>query len=294
MVQILMTEILMTHDVWLAEHPYLQPMADLHAVVNSTAAGITVATVNIPAWENYVDDFNAGMPLLRSSKVAIDLGRAEGMIISLAQKLASKPLPGNLAQQSQALAADLHSDEPRNDKDSLGCALAWLLDKQSFSPTQPGLLQYSGLLQYLGWTVLARYLRQLVTAFANWRQVADNEERWLRNYCPTCGSPPAMAQLVGTDPGRLRLLSCGCCATRWRYRRTQCPFCEKDDHRLPALAVEGSHLRIDYCETCGAYLKTYNGEGSEDVLLADWTSLHLDIVACDRGLKRLAGSLYQL
>jgi hypothetical protein len=30
------------------------------------------------------------------------------------------------------------------------------------------------------------------------------------------------------------------------------------------------------------------------VLLADWTSLHLDVVALDRGLKRLASSLYEL
>ena len=34
--------------------------------------------------------------------------------------------------------------------------------------------------------------------------------------------------------------------------------------------------------------------GNEGVLLADWTSLHLDIVARDRGLKRLAGSLFEM
>jgi hypothetical protein len=46
------------------------------------------------------------------------------------------------------------------------------------------------------------------------------------------------------------------------------------DHRLAVLAVEGEYgLRIDYCEACGGYLKTYIGEGSEDVLLADWTSV---------------------
>jgi len=139
---------------------------------------------------------------------------------------------------------------------------------------------------------LARHLRPVVNAFAGWRE----EERWLRNYCPTCGSRPGMAQLVGTDPGRLRLLCCGCCKTRWRYRRTGCPFCENpNDHRLAVLAVEGEGgLRIDYCESCHGYLKTYNGEGSENVLLADWTSIHLDIIAHDRGLIRSAASLYRL
>jgi FdhE protein len=81
-----------------------------------------------------------------------------------------------------------------------------------------------------------------------------------------------MGQLVGKDPGRLWMLSCGCCGTRWRYRRTGCPFCERtDDHWLSVVGVEG-----------------------ESVLLADWTSLHLDLLARDRGLKRMAGSLYEI
>jgi FdhE protein len=130
------------------------------------------------------------------------------------------------------------------------------------------------------------------SAFDAWR----DEEQWLRRYCPMCGSLPAMAQLVGVDPGRWRLLSCGCCSTRWRYRRIGCPFCESaDDHQLSALAIEGEkYLRIDYCQFCRAYLKTYDGEGNETLFLADWTSLHLDVIARDRGLKRLASSLYEL
>ena len=160
----------------------------------------------------------------------------------------------------------------------------WLLG--GGEPARPGLLRF------LGWTVLSRQIRPLVRRFAVWR----DEERWLRPYCPTCGSPPAMAQLVGTDPGRQRFLACGCCKTLWQYRRTRCPFCEDpDDHRLSILAVDGEGgLRIDYCESCRGYLKTYDGEGSESVLLADWTSIHLDLLAIDRGLKRLAGSVYEI
>ena len=51
------------------------------------------------------------------------------------------------------------------------------------------------------------------------------------------------------------------------------------------LTVEGEGgLRIDYCEACGGYLKTYDGEGNELIL----------ILARDRGLKRRAASLYDL
>jgi FdhE protein len=105
-----------------------------------------------------------------------------------------------------------------------------------------------------------------------------------------------MAQLVGKEPGRRRFLFCGCCGTRWSYKRTGCLFCDsQNDHRLSVLVIEGeAPLRIDHCEACSGYLKTYDGEGDENVLLADWTSIHLDIIAQDRGLKRLGTSLYQL
>jgi FdhE protein len=104
-----------------------------------------------------------------------------------------------------------------------------------------------------------------------------------------------MAQLVGADTGRMRLLSCGCCGTRWQFKRTGCPFCETDSQRLASVKIEGEPgLRIDHCESCGGYLKTYDGQGDETLLLSDWSSLHLDLIAHDRGLKRLAASLYDL
>jgi|SRR5580704_2235234 FdhE protein len=271
----------MTQDAWLTRHPYLSSVADFEAQVATIAAGIPRGNVSIPNWHDYTGDYQAGIPLLRSSHVARDLEPAGAILASLVESLASKSLPEKLAAQCQDLQAQLRGETnaPRR-------AVAWLLDNEEFKTAHPGLLRY------LGWTALARFLSPLVDAFGSWRE----EEQWLRSYCPACGSPPTMAQLVGIDPGRLRLLSCGCCSMRWRYRRTGCPFCETaDDHRLSALAIEGEKfLRIDYCQSCRAYLKTYNGEGSEPLFLADWTSLHLDVIARDRGLKRLANSLYEL
>ena len=271
----------MTQDVWLSSHSYLQPVAQLHALVDAAAAGIPNENLCAPIWDDYTADFQEGMPLLRSSAAVIDLTGAERLVVFLVKELVSVPLPGKLAQETRALDSEL-----RGDPDAPRRAIAWLLDRDVNASARPGLLRY------FGWTVLARHFRPVVDAFAGWRE----EERWLRSYCPTCGSRPSMAQLIGTDPGRLRLLSCGCCKTRWRYPRTGCAFCEnQNDHRLAVLAVEGEGgLRIDYCEACRGYLKTYDGEGSENVLLADWTSLHLDVIACDRGLKRLAASLYTL
>jgi FdhE protein len=267
-------------ETWVASHPYLQPMAEVHALIESAVGEVELPSVSIPAWDDYLDDFRAGVPLLQSSAVEVDLDPAACAAASLIDKTALLPLPEKLASESRALASELHRDPgmPRR-------FLSWMVGQDSLPPSHPGLLQY------LASALLARYLRALVGEFSRWR----DEERWLRSYCPTCGTPPAMAQLVGRDPGRQRFLVCGCCRTRWRYLRTDCPFCESDDHRHSILGVEGeSRLRIDYCEACGGYLKTYNGEGSEAVFLADWTSIHLDILARDRGLKRLAASMYAL
>ncbi len=232
-------------------------------------------------WDSYLDDFLAGIPLLQNSADVIDFIPAEKMLKSLIQKLADSTLNDKLSKQVRILQHELRASSDN----SVGI-IATLVSGEPVGTT------CSGLLRYLGWTALSRYLCPLARAFETWGE----KERWLRPYCPTCGSLPAMAHLVGTDPARTRFLSCGCCSTRWQYRRVGCPFCEnQDDHRLAVLMVEGEkYLRIDYCQSCNGYLKTYCGQGNEDILLADWTSIHLDLVAGERGLSRVARSLYEV
>jgi FdhE protein len=249
--------------------------------VERAASSISPANPSALTLNDYRDDFLRGVPLLHSSAIAIDWTPVERSIPAIVENLASSFLPGNLTEEARTLCAELRAD-PRAQRH----IVAWLLLQDDFVFACPALLRY------LGWAAMSRYLHLVTGAFERWR----NEDQWLRSYCPTCGSLPAMSQLVGVDQARQRLLCCGCCGTRWQYRRTRCPFCEiAEDDRLGALMIEGeSGLRIDYCKSCQGYLKTYAGEGSESVLLADWTSIHLDLVACDRGLKRLAASLYEL
>ena len=223
----------MTQHKWLAAHPYLHSLASFHAHVNRVLEGIPTVSIQIPVWNNYADDFDAGVPLLRSSKAGIDLKPAEQIIALLLERLASASLPRQLAEQIRTLDLEL-----RGSADAPHRAMAWLLHNAEFTSSSPGLLRY------LGWSALSRYLHPLTEAFGHWR----TEERWLRSYCPTCGALPAMAQLAGKDPGRRRLLSCGHCCTRWWYQRMSCPFCERQNtHRLAVLAVDGeASLRIDY------------------------------------------------
>jgi FdhE protein len=269
----------MTSDPWLEAHSYLRPVADLSAEVDRAAAGIELLEARLPEWDDYRPDFLAGVPLLSSADAAVDLEPGGRMAVALLERLASGSSSGFLADQARALDADLRRETQISHR-----IADFLLGDETLTSSSPGLLRY------VGWTAMARYLRPVVKGFDGWR----DEERWLRRNCPTCGSLPAMAQLVGADPGRKRLLSCGCCGTRWQFKRTGCPFCETDSQRLTSVTIGGEPgLRIDHCESCAGYLKTYDGEGEETLLLADWTSLHLDLIAHDRGLKRLAASLYE-
>ena len=269
----------MTPDPWLDAHSYLRPLADLSAQVDSAAAGLEILDARIPDWDEYSQDFLAGVPLLSSADAAVDLEPGGRMATALLERLASGTSSGMFAEETRALDTALRREPQVSSR-----IADFLLGDETLALPAPGLLRY------LAWTAMARFLRPVVNAFDGWR----DEERWSRRYCPTCGSLPAMAQLAGVEPGRRRLLSCGCCGTRWQFKRTACPFCEADSQRLASVTIEGEPgLRIDHCESCGGYLKTYDGEGSETLLLSDWSSLHLDLIAHDRGLKRLAASLYE-
>ena len=269
----------MTRDAWLAAHSFLEPVARFSARVETVAAGLPTAAPGVADWRPYLADFEVGIPLLRSPGAALDLEPVETLVDALIDWLALEQVAGALAEQARALRAERTraSASPR--------VVDWLLGEGELAPSHPGLLRY------LGWTAMTHHLSPLLDAFAAWR----GEDRWLRSHCPTCGALPAMAQLVGVDPGKKRFLACGCCRTRWRYKRTACPFCEHDTHRLGIVGIAAEPvLRIVHCESCRGYLKTYDGQGEEALFLADWSSLHLDVVAQERGLERRAVSLYEL
>jgi len=270
-----------TLENWISAHPYLRPVAELHLQVAEAAKNVSMSFARIPNWKEYSDDYRRGVSFLQSSLCTLNSVELGGILALLLEKLAALPLPAELKRPSRELCAEFRSNPSIPAR-----AIDVLLGFGDFTFPHPGTFRL------VGWALLAHHLGPLVASFEAWR----DEDTWLHRYCPVCGSGPSMAQLAGVDPGRRRNLVCGYCGTRWRFGRMDCPFCEgANHHHLSALTVEGEkQFRIDYCDSCLGYLKTYNGEGSENVLLADWTSLHLDVLAKDRGLKRLADSLYDL
>lgn len=115
-----------------------------------------------------------------------------------------------------------------------------------------------------------------------------NGEKWLKNFCPICGSPP-LVTLLREEVGK-RYLFCSYCGYEWRFDRLACPFCEnREQDSLQYFYEEGEeNYRISTCEKCKKYIKTIDIRTTEpiDPILEDIATLHLDIIASHKGYKR--------
>ena len=122
---------------------------------------------------------------------------------------------------------------------------------------------------------------------------SDVWEKWLKNYCPVCGRKPVLAQLRKQMEGRARYLKCGGCGTMWRWNRLGCTYCDNEDlEKMHILEIESeSEMRIDVCDECHSYIKTYNKEGDEDIYLTDWATLHFDLLAEEQNLHKVGSVL---
>ena len=113
-------------------------------------------------------------------------------------------------------------------------------------------------------------------------------ETWLKSHCPVCGSLPSLSLLKGE--GGKRYLLCSYCGYQWRIDRLFCPFCNnKEQDSLQYFSGEGEEVyRIDLCDKCHQYIKTIDYRTLEelDPALEDLATLHLDILASQKGYKR--------
>ena len=115
-----------------------------------------------------------------------------------------------------------------------------------------------------------------------------DSETWLKGYCPVCGSLPSLSLLKGEE-GK-RYLLCSFCGYQWRIDRISCPFCNNQEQgSLQYFYGEGEDAyRIDLCDRCRQYIKTidYRNLEESDPVLEDLATLHLDILANQKGYKR--------
>lgn len=115
-----------------------------------------------------------------------------------------------------------------------------------------------------------------------------NTETWTKGYCPVCGSLPHLS-LLKEEVGK-RFLLCSYCGYQWQTDRILCPFCNnKDQESLHYFTAEGEeNYRIDLCNKCHQYIKTIDlrAIGEIDPSLEDLATLHLNVIASQKGYKR--------
>ncbi|GAC1554622.1 MAG: hypothetical protein NVS2B7_30590 [Herpetosiphon sp.] len=110
---------------------------------------------------------------------------------------------------------------------------------------------------------------------------------WNHGYCPTCGSWPLLGEYRGLE--LTRFLRCGLCADEWPIDRMMCYVCgSRSQSDLHYLEVDGEQLkqRVHACDQCHSYVKQLSTFGSIDapsLLVSDLQSLHLDLIALERG-----------
>jgi len=143
-----------------------------------------------------------------------------------------------------------------------------------------------GVMNFLLHTTIKPFVE--VTASHLNDKVVD-QDLWDRGYCPICGSQPLMGELRGEE-GK-RIWTCSFCGNQWQGKRLMCPFCENTDHKsLRYFYTEKEReYRIDVCDHCKRYIKTIDSRHLADEIflpIEDIGTLHLDILAADKGYKR--------
>ena len=118
-----------------------------------------------------------------------------------------------------------------------------------------------------------------------------DKNKWLKNYCPACGSSAQISK-IDKENGK-RHLFCVLCGYEWRFARIKCAFCNNEDQKsLGFIDVKESSYRIHLCKKCMRYLKTLDERKAVDdknvinPSIEDIATTYLDMLAEEKGYER--------
>jgi formate dehydrogenase maturation protein FdhE len=261
-----------------AAHPLELLSAVLRHQEQRAGAAAVAATARRLAAQEGANRARGRFPLLELSEATDALHpEIEGVVAALDGGPGIVPPP--LADAGRALV-----DLPEGERERL--LEAWMDD--------PGLLDA----RVAFWVcVAAAPLLELAAASVE----PPRREQWTGAACPICGGPPQVSVIAEESgefmAGSPRYLVCSRCASWWAFPRATCVSCAEDDSRrlLPYVEEGMPCVRVDSCEVCGGYIKTFDlrERAARDVvpLVDDVATLTLDLWAHQQGLRRPALSL---
>ena len=219
-----------------------------------------------------------GCPLLAKEDFPVDIAASTGLFHSLC-RIGKKANP-HLAEQIGKMTGIVAHEESVLEK-----LLARAGDEQAIErfAAERGLDK-----QVLSFLV-GSSTRPSIEAGSKQLRAGLELETWRQGQCPVCGSLPALSLLKREGGSRYAL--CSYCACEWRIERLFCAVCgNKEQESLQYFVSEGEEVyRIDLCDQCHHYIKTidYRSLEESDPCLEDLATLHLDVVAADKGYARV-------
>lgn len=271
-------------DKWVKSRPFLQEVANLPKTIAQVSSNYQAPTAYELDLDAITADLRQGTPLLRGALAkVVDTTKAGELLVELTEKLSNAEVPTALQAKAQTLHQIFVQDL------TIVSKVVDALLQEEYQTLASYVKDHEqadvSLLVFLAWHSISHFISVYVQELNKW--LVDNDKEWKKSHCPTCGAVPSMAQLTGAKNGRQKFLSCSCCQTRWVYKRIGCPFCETEEAKhLGILAVEEEDFRIETCDSCHGYIKTYVDEGDETIALSDWSSLHLDAIGKEKGYQR--------
>ena len=267
------------------ERPYYREILDLYGhVVEEQVKILPLLKVRVPEVTKKLvkSRWGKGLPLLGREGFAVDLEAAQKLFhtITAIGQLSTSKMGDEIPRITEAIeTGELNLSE--------------LLSKHYDALHLVHEAERCGLDRDILAFLVQVSVRPCLEAHREQVQDSLDLEVWLRGECPLCGSAPQMALL--RDEGGKRYLQCSFCGCQWRWERIACPSCNNKamDSLHYLYSEEEEAYRVDLCDQCKGYIKTVDARKLDydpDIDLEDIVTIHLDILAMDKGYRRSAST----
>ena len=272
---------------FLKKYPFLKESERIYHFVDEAIG--TPETIQLP--ERAVHKtMTEKLPILQQETYRRRMVRAVYLLQEeVFARIAEADVPPLMQESARAYLAALKSMR-KGEKEQLITEVL-TQNKAAFAATCEARALNEGFIRSTIWRIIAHLTPPALKEPETWAPDADRPE-FRENFCPVCGRRPVVADLRKHREGRIRHLVGGGCGTRWIYARVGCVYCGNTNlEKMHTLEPEhDSAIRLDICDACDSYIKTYRGpvEGSpEDAIYRqDWASVHLDLLAEEKGLHK--------
>lgn len=285
-----MTKFQTLANEWIRERPFLKELGQFHLLIDSILENVQVERGELETLNSAKEEFQRGIPLFKCESFVEPFTDAACQAFEALSGLAEyEEVPQPFRENCLILQKALLKNN-----DLAATVIKSLIqnDLQALSAAADEFDLNAGMVRFLGWTAIAHAIKPYLPEIMEW----EEKQGWKKEYCPTCGALPNMAQLKRSNKGRRRHLVCGCCKTTWVYKRLVCPYCHNEDQEQMVIMEidEEEDIRVDVCKSCNGYIKVYTSQGEEEITLADWSTIHLDLLVKEKGYLKMGTHLLEV